>query len=176
MTQAALDLLYPEDAPTAPVRVHHPTGRHQRPRVRPQPGQVPWAATATVPARVLVAEDDTEMRRLLVDAFAHAGYQVIEVADGRQLLACLADPHHRDHCPEPDLVVSDIRMPGHSGLDVLAALRQHDWAMPVLIITAFGSPETHAEARRLGAAAVLDKPFDIDDLIDVAEGIVPSAA
>jgi DNA-binding NtrC family response regulator len=62
------------------------------------------------------------------------------------------------------LIISDVRMPGVSGLDVLATLRREDWSTPVILMTAFGDLETRAEARRLGAKALFDKPFDVDDL------------
>jgi DNA-binding response OmpR family regulator len=54
-------------------------------------------------------------------------------------------------------------MPGPSGLEVLARLREEEWATPVLLISAFDDDATHAEARRLGAVGVLHKPFDLDD-------------
>lgn len=54
-------------------------------------------------------------------------------------------------------------MPGKSGLEVLAGLRQSDWSTPVILITAFGDEWTHAEAQRLGATSI-DKPFDLHDL------------
>lgn len=121
--------------------------------------------------RVLLAEDDDEMRRLLSEELSAAGYRLTEVRDGRQLLACLRQPNF----PEPDLVISDIRMPGVTGLEVLRQLREHDWVMPVILITAFGDRQTHEQARDLGAATVLNKPFDVDELIYAAESIVPVA-
>lgn len=63
-------------------------------------------------------------------------------------------------------------MPWASGLTVLAALRRYDWATPAILITAFGDDETHSEARRLGAAAVFDKPFDMRDLRRAARRVL----
>jgi DNA-binding NtrC family response regulator len=63
-----------------------------------------------------------------------------------------------------DLVISDERMPGMAGLEVLDALRRAGWPTPFILITGFGDQATHASARRLGASAVFDKPFDLDDL------------
>jgi len=63
----------------------------------------------------------------------------------------------------PDLIVSDVRMPGWSGLDLLRFLRHRRSAIPVVLITAFGDRDTHERAARLGAA-VLDKPFALADL------------
>ncbi len=117
------------------------------------------------PARVLLAEDDDEMRKMVASALRKDGYEVIEVRDGWQLLQYLATHRLKSDSDElVDLLISDIRMPGRNGLDVLAGLRWADWAMPVILITGFGDRQTHAEARRLGAAAVFDKPFELDDL------------
>lgn len=123
------------------------------------------AYVATRRLRVLLAEDDHEMRQLLAASLTKEGYEVITVADGGQLLekigSQLLNPTHQ---PPVDVIVSDIRMPHRSGLDVLAGLRRSDWATPFVLITAFGDAETHAEADRLGAAAILDKPFELSDL------------
>jgi DNA-binding response OmpR family regulator len=117
------------------------------------------------PARVLLAEDDAEMRALIAEALRSDGHEVVEVSDGWQLLQSLATRSlPSDDDAGIDLLISDIRMPGKNGLDVLAGMRWADWPMPVILITAFGDAKTHAEARRLGAAAVFDKPFELDDL------------
>lgn len=115
--------------------------------------------------RILLAEDDREMRRLIASTLKKEGYEVVEVSDGNQLLSMIGSQilNPRNH-PPADLVISDVRMPGHNGLEVLAGLRHADWSTPVILITAFGDDETHAEARRLGAAAIIDKPFDLNDL------------
>lgn len=125
------------------------------------------------PARVLVAEDDAEMRGVLATALRKDGYEVVEARDGAEVLDLIGDSLLRRKTDPPDVLVADIRMPGFSGLQVLAGLRQADWAMPVVLITAFGDLGTHAEARRLGAAAVFDKPFDIDDLRTLVVNLVP---
>jgi CheY-like chemotaxis protein len=70
----------------------------------------------------------------------------------------------RDRAELPALIVSDVRMPGMSGLRVVEAIRRWGLRMPIILITAFGSEETLNEAFQLGATAVLSKPFDIDDL------------
>jgi DNA-binding NtrC family response regulator len=121
--------------------------------------------------RVLVAEDDDAMRQMLVETLREVGYVVIEVRNGKQLADCVLHPE--SICPRPDLVISDVRMPGRTGLDVLASLRASDWTMPVIMITAFGDAVTHAEAMRLGAIMVMDKPFDMDTLVDAVQSIAP---
>jgi DNA-binding response OmpR family regulator len=115
--------------------------------------------SAAVAVHVLIAEDDTEMRRLLADALRRSGCEVAEAKDGSQLFAvCSAGDG-----PAFDVIVSDQRMPGRTGLDVLADLRRRGWRGAFVLITAFGDAETHAWASRLGAA-VFDKPFDLDEL------------
>jgi DNA-binding NtrC family response regulator len=58
-------------------------------------------------------------------------------------------------------------MPGWSGLEILAAVREAGLTLPVVLVTAFGSPTTHATAQRLGVSAMLDKPFQVDGLCRV---------
>jgi DNA-binding NtrC family response regulator len=117
------------------------------------------------PPRVLLAEDDTELREFLASALRSDGYDVVEAEDGTELLDALATGMLRPaESPSCDIVISDIRMRGKTGLEVLAGLRQTDWSTPVILITGYGDVHTQTEAERLGAAAVFDKPFDIDDL------------
>ncbi len=126
----------------------------------------------SVPARVLLAEDDPAMRSMIAFALRRDGYEVCEVKDGNQLLKRLADRMLRPTW-DVDLVISDIRMPGKTGLDVLAGLRKADWSMPVILITAFGDEAVHDEAKRLGAATVINKPFDLDELRHAVQSAVP---
>lgn len=124
--------------------------------------------------RVLVAEDDSEMRSLIATALSADGFDVIEARDGRELaelVAAMTPPGSR--LEPPDVIVSDIRMPGPSGLDGLAMLRESTWSVPVIVITGFGDLATHDEARRLGAAIVLDKPFDLDVLRTAVLALAP---
>jgi CheY-like chemotaxis protein len=125
---------------------------------------------SSTPVRVLVAEDDTDTREALVEALRLDGYEVIEAHNGWELLQYLAT---QDAQTEPtsqvDLVISDIRMPGKNGLDVLAGLRCANGATPFILITGFSDLQIHAEARRLGAAAVLAKPFALEQLRTVMQ-------
>jgi CheY-like chemotaxis protein len=124
--------------------------------------------------RILLAEDDEEFRSLVAAVLRADGYEVVEVADGFDLLQHIALSLIDGGLVEPvNLVVSDIRMPGWSGLEVLASARTAGFDVPFILITAFGDPETHAQARRLDAVAVLDKPFDLDDLRDLVRSTAP---
>lgn len=114
-------------------------------------------------ARILLAEDDRELRTMIARHLRRHRFEVVEARDGSSALTRLGDAICRCGSSYFDLLVSDIRMPGHTGLDLLSELRRCDWTMPVVLISAFGSPENHAEARRLGAV-MLDKPIDLDAL------------
>ena len=115
--------------------------------------------------RILVAEDDKEMRRLLVWNLHKAGFDVIECSDGWELLDHLGNPVLDGEPDDYDLIVSDIRMPGVTGLEVLEGIHETEWFVPMILITAFGSAEVHREAEEFGAADVFDKPFEIESLI-----------
>jgi CheY-like chemotaxis protein len=114
---------------------------------------------------VLLAEDDRAMRALLASVLKRDGFEVLEARDGQELLEELGRALLRPVTERAmDLVISDVRMPRRSGLEVLLRLREADWATPVILITAFGGPATLEEARRLGAQAVFRKPFDLNAL------------
>lgn len=116
------------------------------------------------PVEVLVAEDDDDMRRLVVQALCDEGFNVLAARSGSELLEHIGNRMLAREGQPLDLIVTDVRMGGVTGLEVLAGLREHDWSTPVILMTAFGDAELHAEAKRLGVVAVLDKPFDLDAL------------
>jgi CheY-like chemotaxis protein len=123
---------------------------------------------------VLLAEDDAPFRGLIASVLADEGYEVVEAADGPALLAHIESTLNvRGEKADSFLIVADIRMPGLTGLDVLAILRCANRATPVILITAFGDEATHAEGRELGAVAVLDKPFNVQELRTAVVGAMP---
>lgn len=124
--------------------------------------------------RILLADDDPDLRVLLSLALELDGYDVVQAEDGLRMVDCIGNLFlgWGDRAPV-DIIISDVRMPGLSGLEILAGFRRADWSTPFVLMTAFGSDELHAEARRLGAAAVLDKPFDIDELRLLLRRLVP---
>jgi DNA-binding response OmpR family regulator len=132
----------------------------------------PETVTQPCPTHVVIAEDDRDMRRFLVESFEEEGYRVTEAATGAELRRRLSGRLHGDAVPE--ILISDIRLPGFTGLELLSELRRSDWSLPVILITAFGDEAVHLEGDRLGAAMVLDKPFDVDDLINAVKAIVPA--
>ena len=133
-------------------------------------------ATFSRPPRILLAEDDPDLRTVLSLYLRREGYQVVEAVDSTELEAVIRAATDGVWDMEPvDVVVSDVRMPGKNTLEVLRGLRRLDWVVPIVLITAFGSPEVHTEARRLGVRAVLNKPFDLDRLCRLLQTITPSA-
>jgi DNA-binding response OmpR family regulator len=124
------------------------------------------------PATVLLAEDDPALRDLIAFCLYRQGYSVVSCGDGMSLLDRLLSSMEGEDEPI-DLVVTDIRMPGLTGLEILESVCDRPGHPPVLCMTAFGDPETHALAGRLGAAAVIDKPFDIDILVERVRALCP---
>jgi DNA-binding response OmpR family regulator len=132
-------------------------------------GGTPSMSASLVMPRVLLAEDQAEMRSLLAKWLRNVGCEVVEFADGAALWNELLRAQKEEDGPrDADLIISDIRMPGPSGLEVLARLRRTDWATPVILMTAFGDAETVSDATTMGAARVFSKPFDMAELVAAA--------
>jgi CheY-like chemotaxis protein len=132
------------------------------------------AAKASTPPRILLAEDDDEMRALLLWWLRQEGYHVTECLDGNDLLTRLEQSVLSGELAQYDLVLSDIRMPRGSALGVLDELCGCDELPPTILITAFGEPAVHAEARRLGATEVIDKPVEREVLLSKIRRLVPT--
>jgi two-component system response regulator PilR (NtrC family) len=107
------------------------------------------------PPRILVVDDERSMRELLAIVLRREGYEVLLAENGRSAIELL------DREPV-DLLISDIKMPDLSGVEVLRAAKKIDQDILGIMITAFASTETAVEAMRLGACDYLSKPFDID--------------
>jgi two-component system response regulator AtoC len=114
--------------------------------------------------RVLVAEDDRDMRRLLAAVLRREGYRVLEASDGTEVLDRVESTIWSERRDLIGVIVSDVNMPGLNGLELLEALHAKEIDTPVIFVTAFGSDGTVAQASWLGAAAVLEKPIDFDTL------------
>jgi DNA-binding NtrC family response regulator len=109
--------------------------------------------------RILIAEDNAQMRDLLREVIEDAGYETIVAADGRQ--AMIEVEREQEMI---DLVVTDVRMPGLTGDELLAAVRAARPETPVIVITAFGSVEQAVELVKAGAFQYLTKPFETREL------------
>jgi DNA-binding response OmpR family regulator len=127
------------------------------------------------PKRVMVAEDDPEMRRLVADALRKDGYEVVEVPNGGRMLVQVTDECFRASMPTIDLIVSDVRMPVCSGLEIVRAIRDSGWMVPVILMTAFGDDETRDRAAAMNAL-LFDKPFQLDDLRTAVLSLVRSSS
>jgi DNA-binding NtrC family response regulator len=139
-------------------------------REEPSPEQ---AGASQTGVRVLLAEDDDELRWALTEFLQAEGYEVVSVRDGRSLLEQLgATLLLEDPSASADVIVSDIRMPGLTGMQVLERVRAHGWKTPVVLISAFGDEETRRAAQELGASAFVAKPIDAATFHMVIVGVV----
>ncbi len=119
--------------------------------------------------RILVVEDDIEMRAWLDEELRELGYDVLTAPDGAEALRLLA----RERA---DVVVSDLMMPGLKGTEVLAEVRARHPGLPVVIITAFGSIESAVEAMQAGAFHYVAKPFRLEQLRAALEAALQQRA
>jgi DNA-binding response OmpR family regulator len=118
--------------------------------------------------RVMIVDDDAEMRALLRDVLERDGFHVHEHSSGDGLLPLLEDWI-------PDAIVLDKEMAGSNGLDLLPDIRRRLPHTPVVLVTAFGGADVEAEALRLGAAYYMDKPFRVARLLEVLWAVVSQA-
>ncbi|MBI1739414.1 MAG: sigma-54-dependent Fis family transcriptional regulator [Candidatus Koribacter versatilis] len=108
-------------------------------------------------ATILIIEDEAKMRRLLELNLGDDGFKTISAADAEAGLRLLASE-------SVDLVITDLKLPGMSGLDLLQAVKRQDAALPVVVMTAFGSVETAVEAMKAGASDYVLKPFSLTEM------------
>jgi len=119
----------------------------------------PTGASKAVEAkgRILIVDDEVNARTALVELLRDEGYVAESAADAFKALGKLADF-------APDLVLTDLKMPGMDGLQLLARLQEHDPHMPVVVMTAFGEVESAVRAMRSGARDYLAKPINVGEL------------
>jgi DNA-binding NtrC family response regulator len=108
-------------------------------------------------ATVLVVDDERTLARAIKAFLGEAGYEAEVAGDGEQALALL-------ETLRPDVVFVDVRLPGMSGIDLLRRIREFDPAIPVIIMTAYGTIEGAVEAVKLGAFDYMKKPVDLEEL------------
>ncbi len=111
---------------------------------------------------VLVVEDRASLRRMMRTALAQAGYAVTVAAEGDQGLELAGTGRFA-------LVLTDLRLPGASGLEILGASRAVRPEVPVIVLTAHGTVQVAVDAMKAGAADFLEKPIDVDDLLRLVE-------
>jgi DNA-binding NtrC family response regulator len=113
---------------------------------------------------VLVIDDDAAMLRAVSKVLSREGYSVMGAANPDAAIDQLSKRRQA-----VDLVITDLRMPPFSGIGALDVVQMALPHVPVIVITAFGSPETKTEALRRGACAFLEKPLDTAQLVDAIE-------
>ncbi|MFQ6757593.1 MAG: sigma-54-dependent Fis family transcriptional regulator [Deltaproteobacteria bacterium] len=118
-------------------------------------------------AKILVVDDEPSMREFLVILLNKNGYGAHAAASGAEALTLLRQRHF-------DLIVSDIRMPDLSGLGLLENVKQQDLSIPVVLITAYASPEDAVLAMKNGAYDYITKPFKVDDILSVIKAALGS--
>ncbi len=112
--------------------------------------------------RILIVEDRDSLRRMLERALGQEGYEVTAAADGGAGIRLLGERPF-------DFVLTDLKLPDVSGIEVLAASREAQPGVPVVVLTGFGTVGTAVEAMKLGAWDFLEKPLEIDDLSRLIE-------
>lgn len=110
-----------------------------------------------MPERLLVVDDEPSMREFLEIMLSQDGYEVRTAASGEEGLKLYKSE-------EPDLILTDVKMPGMSGLDLIKHIHSQDPALPVIAVTAYASADDALRAVREGAYDYLSKPFQIEDL------------
>ena len=122
--------------------------------------------------RVLIIDDNPDLRELIGDALEHEGYEVTLASDGSQGAEAL-------RTGEPDLAITDIFMPEKDGIEMISLLKREFPETPILAISGAVKHSTRvgvdylSMARKFGADRVLRKPFDMDELLQVVEEVMP---
>ncbi|SFH60295.1 sigma-54-dependent transcriptional regulator [Albimonas pacifica] len=123
-------------------------------------------------ARLHIVDDDADHLAALADLLDAAGYAVRGFAAAADLLAAMDDPPDMP----PDMVISDLRMPGMDGIGLLRALRERALGVPVVLLTGHGDVAHAVEAMRAGAEDFLEKPYDSAHLLSVIRRTVEAQA
>lgn len=117
--------------------------------------------SADTPKTIWIVDDDRAVRFVLAAALREVGYLPREFGDAEQAIAAIAES-------APDLLFTDVRMPGISGLKLLERVAAHEPHFPVIVMSAFTDVASTASAYRLGAFDYLPKPFDLDEAVAAA--------
>src|SRR5271165_6098512 len=106
---------------------------------------------------ILIVEDEAKMRRLLELNLGEDGFSTLSAGDAEAGLKLLRED-------SVDLVVTDLKLPGMNGLEFLQAIKRQNAALPVVVMTAFGTVETAVEAMKAGASDYVLKPFSLTEM------------
>jgi DNA-binding NtrC family response regulator len=124
-------------------------------------GAIQQAKETAVAKRILVVDDDHVVLLVLESALARLGpeYEIMTAEDGQEALQALSEDHY-------DLLVTDLSLPGLSGIELTEALRKRNSNMSVIWITAYGCHNVCSELDSLGVCCCLDKPVEISEIRD----------
>lgn len=126
----------------------------------------PAQTRQAAPAHILVVDDEESIRDLCARVLTRAGYAVVTAPSGEEAVVRLAQEAF-------DLLISDIRMPGISGLEVLERAKATFPQIRVVLITGFGTPQMLARAQQSGADRILTKPFNPMELLAAVRESLP---
>jgi len=136
------------------------------------PGIIPSRSDMEAPGtalvrrkRVLVVDDDSNIRENIAELLAVAGYEVLVAADTTDALQKLASGGF-------DLLLTDLRMPGPSGLELIEKARRNDPQLQAILMTAYGNAYTEVETVRRGGIGYLSKPFEADEVTALVQRIL----
>jgi two-component system response regulator AtoC len=118
----------------------------------------PDSTASATDRHILVADDDAAIRSLLRSFLEDESYSITEATTGEEALEGLRGSSY-------DLVLLDMRLPGMTGIEVLKQLREKQGEVPVILMTAYGSPNIAIQASSLGAYGYITKPFELDDVL-----------
>ena len=116
-------------------------------------------------SRLLIVDDDEGMRENLQELFESLGYSVQTAESAAAALALLDEG-------EVDLLLTDYRMPGPTGIELIEAARKVQPGLRAILMTAFGDRSMEMESARIGAAGCLNKPFEADEIVDFVEKVL----
>ena len=119
-------------------------------------------------SEIWIAEDDRSLRWVMEKAIRREEIQVRSFENGEDLLDALAED-------QPEIIISDIRMPGMDGLELLQRIHADHPDMPIIITTAHSDLDSAVAAYQSGAFEYLPKPFDLEELVDVARRAISFA-
>ncbi len=119
----------------------------------PAPKEAPTARH-----RILIADDDADIRSLLVELLQGEGYETLEAKSGNEVLRVVPSE-------EPDLLLMDLRMPEQDGIQIMRRLAAQEIKVPTIMMTAFGTSSAAIEAMHLGAYDYITKPFELEDVL-----------
>jgi DNA-binding response OmpR family regulator len=121
-------------------------------------------------ARIVIADDDDDIRRLVAFTLARRGHTIIEGSDGEVALSLIAEHH-------PDLIVLDVMMPGMTGIDVTRQVRVNEATAgtPILLVSAMGQHSEIETGLQAGASDYLVKPFKPKELAEKVQAMLDTA-